>query len=56
MQEDEQERNEALVSIDNKIEEPAMLYCPVCSRRLTASHCKLICEDCGYFMSCSDYY
>jgi hypothetical protein len=33
-----------------------MLYCPVCSTRLTARHCKLICENCGYYMSCADYY
>ena len=36
-------------------EEP-MLYCPVCSRRLTARKCKLFCETCGYYMSCADYY
>ena len=36
-------------------EEP-MLYCPVCSTRLAARKCKLICEKCGYYMSCADYY
>jgi methionyl-tRNA synthetase len=36
-------------------EEP-MLYCPVCSSRLTSRKCKLICEKCGYYMSCADYY
>jgi hypothetical protein len=36
-------------------EEP-MLYCPRCSARLTAHKCKLICERCGYYMSCADYY
>jgi len=36
-------------------EEP-MLYCPVCATRLTARKCKLICEKCGYYMSCADYY
>jgi hypothetical protein len=36
-------------------EEP-MLYCPVCSTRLTGRKCKLICENCGYYMSCADYY
>jgi len=36
-------------------EEP-MLYCPVCSQRLSELKCKLICEKCGYYMSCSDYY
>jgi len=37
-------------------EEEVMLYCPVCSRRLSAQHCKLVCERCGYYMSCADYY
>jgi hypothetical protein len=33
-----------------------MLYCPVCSKRLEESRCKLVCRQCGYFMSCADYY
>jgi methionyl-tRNA synthetase len=37
-------------------EEQPMLYCPVCSSRLTARKCKLLCEKCGYYMSCADYY
>jgi hypothetical protein len=36
--------------------EDAMLFCPVCSRRLTSRKCKLLCEQCGYYMSCADYY
>jgi methionyl-tRNA synthetase len=36
-------------------EEP-MVYCPVCSSRLVGRKCKLICEKCGYYMSCADYY
>jgi hypothetical protein len=38
------------------VEEEPMMYCPVCSTRLTARTCKLICEQCGYYMSCADYY
>ena len=37
-------------------EEEPMLYCPVCSARLTPRKCKLLCERCGYYMSCADYY
>ncbi len=37
------------------VEEP-MLYCPVCNHRLVSRRCKLLCEHCGYFMSCADYY
>ena len=33
-----------------------MLYCPVCNARLTPRKCKLLCERCGYYMSCADYY
>jgi len=33
-----------------------MLYCPVCSQRLAERRCKLLCERCGYYMSCADYY
>jgi len=38
------------------VEEHAMTFCPVCSEKLTARKCKLICTVCGYYMSCSDYY
>jgi len=34
----------------------AIGYCPRCSARLGARSCKLICPDCGYYMSCSDFY
>jgi repressor LexA len=40
---------------DTGADEP-MLYCPVCSTRLHPRKCKLICEQCGYYMSCADYY
>ena len=36
--------------------EDASRYCPVCSRRLESRRCKLICAECGYYMSCADYY
>ena len=39
-----------------KNEDEPMLYCPVCSTRLTERKCKLLCEKCGYYMSCADYY
>jgi methionyl-tRNA synthetase len=38
-----------------KQEEP-MLYCPRCSTRLAQLKCKLVCPQCGYYMSCADYY
>jgi hypothetical protein len=33
-----------------------MLFCPRCNSRLTPQKCKLLCERCGYYMSCADYY
>lgn len=33
-----------------------MLFCPVCSLRLDQRKCKLFCQQCGYYMSCADYY
>jgi hypothetical protein len=37
-------------------ETEAMLYCPVCSMKLESRKCKLFCTQCGYYMSCADYY
>ena len=38
------------------IEAEVMLYCPVCSTKLESRKCKLFCAQCGYYMSCADYY
>jgi hypothetical protein len=39
-----------------KDEDLPMLYCPRCNQRLSEMKCKLVCERCGYYMSCADYY
>jgi hypothetical protein len=51
---DERLRQQA--SAASPAEEEPMLFCPVCSTRLSSRKCKLFCERCGYYMSCADYY
>ena len=39
-----------------KPEPEPMLFCPRCDAKLTPLKCKLMCDRCGYYMSCADYY
>lgn len=31
-------------------------YCPNCSMKLRESRCQLKCPQCGFYLSCSDFY
>jgi hypothetical protein len=44
------------LSASEPAESEPMLYCPVCSMKLDTRKCKLFCQQCGYYMSCADYY
>ena len=34
----------------------AFRFCPNCSTQLVDQQCKLKCPQCGYYLSCSDFY
>jgi ribosomal protein S27AE len=44
-------RDEPSVRVDHHCQ-----VCPNCSHQLAGHHCKLVCTQCGYYLSCADYY
>jgi hypothetical protein len=41
--------------VEPKVAHPER-YCPNCSAELKENRCKLSCEQCGFYLSCSDFY
>ena len=49
-------REESAANAAGSSWEDASRFCPICSQRLESRRCKLVCNVCGYYMSCADYY
>jgi hypothetical protein len=43
------------VAVKHEVEHHCQI-CPTCGHRLEGHRCKLICNRCGYYLSCADYY
>jgi hypothetical protein len=43
-------------TVEAAVPEHHSQVCPACSTRLSGYRCKLVCGQCGYYMSCADYY
>jgi hypothetical protein len=48
--------NAAISAPDQDLPEHHCQVCPTCGHRLIGRRCKLVCNECGYYMSCADYY
>jgi hypothetical protein len=46
----------AVCSADKDSVDHHCQICPTCGYKLTGHRCKLVCMQCGYYLSCADYY
>src|SRR5947209_12794849 len=49
------ELNRATGLVQNSVRDSSR-YCPTCSTQLREHRCKISCPQCGFYLSCSDFY
>jgi hypothetical protein len=47
---------EAMIAASKQQTADASRVCPTCGSEMRESRCKLKCDTCGFFLSCSDFY
>jgi len=50
------DKPEAITAVPENTRVDVSVFCPTCGSRLKDSRCKLKCPECGFFLSCSDFY